>query len=464
MLISGWGRFPVINTRVHTPDSIESAAIVISQTGALSFRGNGRGYGDCSLNNSAMVSALGLNLFECFDEDSGVLVAGAGVLLSDIVDSFMPRGWFLSVSPGTCFVSLGGAVACDVHGKDHHVSGSFINSVEFIDVITPDHGLLRASPDEHADLFYATFGGMGLTGMIVRVAIRLKRIYGTSVNQVTTRCANLKEIMECFEHGPSWTYSVAWIDCLQRSQRHLGRSLFMGGEFADEGRETGAGLSFSRKKKLSVPFDFPGFALNSMSVRMFNSLYFNRITLRQKRALVSWESFFYPLDAIENWNRIYGARGFTQYQFVIPKEDAEYRLSAILKTIASSGQGSFLTVLKLFGGSNNPGASRAAYDSKVHWDDYEQRNGGMLSFPQEGYTLALDFAIRPDLFALLEELDQMVEQCGGRLYLAKDSRMSERTFQSMYSGHVEHFLKVKKRYDHAGRINTLQSQRLGLAI
>ena len=468
-LMSGWGKFPVISTNTYHPQTVVEAQEVLASTSSLSCMGNGRGYGDCALNAQAVLVSNHFNLFHSFDEDSALLVAGAGLTLAQVLDCFIPRGFFLGVTPGTKFVSLGGAVAADVHGKDHHQSGTFSSCLEFIELLTAQEGLVRCSRKERPELFFATIGGMGLTGLIVTVALYLKRIPSAYVEQHTFCCGDLKEVMDCFAEQQSTTYSVAWIDCLQSSQRKLGRSLLMAGDFmADEllpdelrtSQHQGR-LAYQSPHKLTVPFEFPSFTLNSLSVKAFNALYFHK-TLGRKLStqMVSADSFFYPLDAILRWNRIYGARGFTQYQFVLPPESSYEGVSSILKAIAASGKGSFLTVLKQFGSKNNyPRDSIPDNKSELF-----RAEGGFLSFPKAGFTLALDFAIEPSLFALLERLDDMVRDYGGRIYLAKDSRLNHRNFKAMYGSGVDTFLKVKAQYDPSNHFTSMQAQRLGLVV
>ena len=441
MRVSGWGRYPVIDTTIAMPRTEEALADLLAQ-GQTIGRGNGRSYGDSALNCEQIISALGFNLMESFDESSGLLVAGAGVLLAEIIDTFLPRGWFLSVSPGTKLVSLGGAVASDVHGKDHHVNGSFARALAFVDLYTPDHGLIRISPQEHSELFHATTGGMGLTGIIVRVGLYLKRVPSAYIRQQLVVCPDLHRIMECFEEHAALPYSVAWIDCLKQGP-HSGRSLFMGGDFAPA-QEAPTEPYAVQSWPLSVPLDFPSFALNTLSVKAFNALYYQHGRMVKADSIVSYNTFFYPLDAIAHWNRIYGKRGFTQYQFVIPRSEAQKALPKILATIAASGQGSFLTVLKLFG-------------AQPHFK-------GNLSFPEEGYTLALDFALNAQLFQLLERLDAQVLEHGGHVYLAKDCRLSRETFTAMYGARVSEFLEIKAQVDAANRLASLQSERLGLQV
>lgn len=441
MKVSGWGRYPVIDTTMSFPRREEALSALLEQGGI--GRGNGRSYGDSALNREHIISSLGFNLMESFNEESGLLVAGAGVLLSEIIDTFLPRGWFLTVSPGTKLVTLGGAVASDVHGKDHHVNGSFARALAFVDLYTPDQGLLRVSATEHSALFHATTGGMGLTGFIVRVGLYLKKVPSAYIRQKLVVCPDLQSIMECFEENAGLPYSVAWIDCLKQGA-HSGRSLFMGGDFAQVKELDGKEPFAVKSRPLTVPVDFPAFALNSLSVKAFNALYFNHGRMVKADSIVNYNTFFYPLDVIAHWNRIYGRRGFTQYQFVIPRSEAQKALPKLLSTIAESGQGSFLTVLKLFG-------------AQLHFK-------GNLSFPEEGYTLALDFAVNAKLFPLLERLDAQVIEHGGHIYLAKDCRLGSETFRAMYGARVDEFLEIKASVDAHNRLSSLQSERLGLTV
>ncbi|HBT97379.1 MAG TPA: FAD-linked oxidase [Desulfobulbaceae bacterium] len=445
MKLTSWGKYPLIETTLASPANEALALAALEGGGALIGRGLGRSYGDSALNDHLVLSSLRLNFIESFDEESGVLVAGAGVSLAEILDAFVPRGWFLPVTPGTKFVSLGGAVASDVHGKDHHVAATFSRHVEWLDLWTPATGLIRCSDTENSDIFHATAGAHGLTGFILRVALRLQKIPSAFIKQKMVKTGNLDAIMDTFERYAGLPFTVAWIDCLQ-SGKGLGRSIFMGGSFAEK-EELPARYRLRpyqppSPKALAVPFDFPSFALNSFSVKAFNAFYYGKAPKELKKSIVSYNSFFYPLDSIHNWNRIYGRRGFTQYQFVLPKETSVFGLADILKTIAESGQGSFLAVLKLFG-------KQPVFD-------------GNISFPMRGYTLALDFPITKKLFPLLDRLDAMVLECGGRHYLTKDARMSGEVLRRGYGPALGDFLAIKKRLDPEGRFVSLQARRLGL--
>jgi len=406
---------------------------------SLIARGNGRAYGDAALNPRGTLLMGRNDRFLSFDPQSGRLTCEAGTLLADIVAAFVPLGWFPPVTPGTKFVTIGGMIAADVHGKNHHGAGSFGDHVESFDLCTADGAVLRCSATENPALFHATRGGMGLTGLILRATFRLNSIETGMIRQETRRAANLDEVMAQFEESQAWTYSVAWIDCLA-SGASIGRSLLYLGEHAlvaelPVDRRT-APFDIPRKSAKRVPLDFPGWALNRFSIRAFNELYYRRG--RPGTELVDYETYFYPLDALLEWNRIYGASGFMQYQCVLPKTASRAGMQALLRKIASAGAGSFLAVLKLFG-----------------------RQEGLLSFPMEGYTLALDFRVTSETLSLLVELDAIVHDHGGRLYLAKDARTGSKMIRDGYPG-LASFRALRHILDPQVKFSSLQSQRLDL--
>jgi len=445
MRITNWGKYPVAESTIAAPHSQMDAAQTLRAAQGAIGRGMGRCYGDSSLAEPLIVSSRRLNRMLSFDPGTGRLTAEAGVTLAEILDAFVPRGWFLPVTPGTKFVSLGGAVASDVHGKNHHVAGCFGEHTAWVDLITAAGATVRCSASEEQELFAATRGGHGLTGFIAQAAVDLVPIESAYIRQETVKTANLGEIMDAFEESGAWTYSVAWIDCAAAGAG-LGRSVLMRGEHArpDElpSALRAAPLSLPHGRTLTIPVDFPSFALNPWSVKAFNMLYYGKAPAGVANSIVPYTTFFYPLDAVNEWNRIYGKRGFTQYQFVIPKEAGRAGLEKILSRIAASGLGSFLAVLKLFGRQDHP--------------------QGNMSFPMEGYTLALDFPISEKLFPLLETLDAMVLDYGGRLYLTKDARMSPETFHRGYGTLLDGFLKVKAKWDPEWKLQSLQSKRLKL--
>lgn len=400
--LSSWGNYPIADAQVHRFSSEEELRELLFQAGAVTPRGNGRSYGDAALGNF-VIETKRLNKLISFDRETGIIEAEAGVLLSEILEVSVPSGWFLSVTPGTKFISLGGAVASDVHGKNHHAEGCFSESVLMFRLMDGDGQIHECSREENTQLFWATIGGMGLTGMILSVKFQLKYIETAWIRQESLKADNLEEIFQFFEESEDWTYNVAWIDCLQKGAT-LGRSILMRGEHALRSelpqKNKANPLQLSKKAEPAVPFYFPSFVLNNLTVKIFNYLYFNKQRRKIVKGLVDYETFFYPLDAIHNWNRIYGKKGFIQYQMVIPKADGLSGMKEILEAIAASGNGSFLAVLKLFG-EKNP----EAYNS----------------FPERGYTLALDFKVNRKLPSLIQTLDAIVMKYGGRIYLTKDA-------------------------------------------
>lgn len=448
--LSGWGRYPRRGCDIWEPRSPEDVVAVISglegmREATCVARGNGRAYGDSAMNTGHTVDMRRMNRMVDFDPVRGVLTAEAGVLLSDIIESFLPRGWFPPVTPGTKFVTLGGMIAADVHGKNHHKDGSFGNFVEWIDLVEASGAIVRCSRTERPDLFGWTLGGMGLTGIILRAAFRLIPVETGWIRQTTVAAAGLDEVMEQFEASAAATYSVAWIDCLAGGKRQ-GRSLLMLGEHARPAElpDKAASERYARKAgtAFSVPVSLPGIVLNPYAVRLFNEAYYRAGRRKQGTTYVDWNSYFYPLDSILNWNRIYGRRGFMQFQCALPLDAARAGLMRLLDRIRRANSGSFLAVLKRFGAGRQPP------------DDG-------LSFPMEGYTLTLDFAVSPRTVALMDDLDSIAADHGGRFYLAKDSRMSARTFERA-DERVTAFRAMRAASGSGARFQSLQSQRLGL--
>ncbi|MEN8253957.1 MAG: FAD-binding oxidoreductase [Verrucomicrobiota bacterium] len=440
--ISDWGNYPVIEAEVDGFETIRQLRSKLEHPGKVIPFGNGRSYGDASLQKRILLTRR-FNKFLSFDETTGILSCQSGVLLKEILDAFVSRGWFLPVTPGTKLITVGGAIAADVHGKNHHVDGSFGQHILSMDVMKNDGSIITCSPDENADFFKITVGGMGLTGVILNATFKLRKIETAYIREETMRARNLDAIMDCFEASNDWTYSVAWIDCLAKGDK-MGRSIMMRGEHAKAGElrnpfRKKAPLNPRQGRERDVPFMFPNFALNKLTMKAFNFHYYNNRLPGRHRRMVDYNRFFYPLDAIGNWNRIYGKRGFTQYQFVIPKKAGREGMHRILKRITESGLGSFLAVLKLFG---------------------EQES--FMSFPMAGYTLALDFPISPQAMDLFEELDEMVVGYGGRLYLAKDSRMDAEMVAKTYPN-AEAFRKaIAALNEGATRFASLQSKRIGI--
>ena len=372
---------------------------------ALLPYGKGRSYGDSCLNeNGILLDTSYLNKVTSFDKEKGVITCEAGVTIGQIIDLVSPYGWFVPVSPGTKHVTVAGAAANDVHGKNHHVRGSFGNNVKKLKIFRSDSGLKEVSPDE--DLFKATIGGLGLTGVILEVTLKLIKASSWFETE-NIKFNNLDEFFRISEESErDWEYTVAWVDSTSEGE-NLGRGIYMRGNHA-----TDPSLPLKTPKPLAgIPFDFPSFALNEYSVKAFNWLYFNKQLSDHETKIVHYEPYLYPLDVLKDWNKIYGKRGFHQYQFVIPVSEKD-ALKDLFKIISSSGQASFLTVLKRFG---------------------EVEPVGMLSFPEPGYMVALDFAdCGEETDKLFKRMDQIVSSVGGRLYPAKDSKMSAKDFKKFY--------------------------------
>jgi FAD/FMN-containing dehydrogenase len=432
MTYSGWGNYPKVIAKPLRFGSTESLQGILRAYDDLIAHGNGRSYGDSALGENLILTRPH-NYFLSFDEKNGVLHCQAGVLLADILEIFVPRGWFLSITPGTKLITLGGAIASDVHGKNHHIAGAFSSCLIEFSLMTRDGEIKVCSQEMNQDLFKATCGGMGLTGIILDAKIRLQPISSSLIDQTTIKTSNLKETFEVFEQFRDSTYSVAWVDCLAKG-RIRGRSLVMLGEHEQNGR-----LDYLYRKKITVPFDFPSFVLNKFSVKAFNAVYYGKAAKKITNQSVDLDTFFYPLDAMDLWNRIYGKKGFMQYQFVLPLDKSYQGMEKILSKIADSGKGSFLAVLKLFGKNNN------------NW----------LSFPMEGYTLALDFKVEPKVFELFEELDKIVLDHGGRFYLAKDARITKEKFQAGYSD-IEKFRELRRIQKMNKKFSSLQSKRIDI--
>jgi FAD/FMN-containing dehydrogenase len=430
MNLTGWGRYPRIQAKAYSFESPEELRRRLENNETYIVHAEGRGYGDCALSPEVIFTRRFNNILD-FDPQTGTVTCESGVTLAELTEVFLPRGWFFSITPGTKFISIGGAIASDVHGKNHHHAGCFSECLLSFDLMLPDGKIVSCSREKNKELFRATCGGMGLTGVILNATFRLQKIQSSYIRETILRAGSLSEIFALFEDHSSATYSVAWIDCLARGTS-MGRSLLMLGEFADTGS-----LEFPQSKDVSLPIDLPGFTLNKYSLSVFNHFYYWRKSIPVVDRLVSLTKFFYPLDAIQHWNRLYGSKGFTQYQLVLPKEARFKGLEKILSRIAQADLPSFLGVLKLFGPQN---------------DNY-------LSFPLEGYTLALDFPIKAELFPFLNELDSIVTDHGGRLYLAKDVRMSREVFRKGYPG-WQRFCELREKKGLKKKFSSLQSKRL----
>jgi len=431
-VLAGWGGYPRQFAQTITPLSPSGCLASLRSDLPLIARGMGRSYGDSALAGHVVLTHA-LDHFIAFDPSTGVLTAEAGVLLRDVIRLTLQQGWFLPVSPGTSFVSLGGAIASDVHGKNHHTAGCFSQHVISLTILLGSGEQVTASPTELPELFYATCGGMGLTGIILSATIQLAAVRSVVMHQQTLRCSSLEAVCQAFSEHSQSPYSVAWIDCLAIGLR-MGRSVLILGRHAQQG-----GLGITLKHPMSVPAFSPDWLLGRPVMRVFNSIYYAKAMLRRE-TVVGLVPYFYPLDALGHWNRLYGKNGFLQYQCVVPEVDGLRHLRELLRRITQTGLGSFLAVLKKLGPANQ----------------------NFLSFPMEGYTLALDFKKSDDSIALIRALDGYVSEIGGRVYLTKDAVMHEASFKTMYPRWQE-FESVRVRYNAVGRFSSMQSRRLGLA-
>ena len=407
-------------------------------------RGLGRSYADQATNTNHVVLKMEkMNHFLAFDEINGVLSCEAGVSLEEIIFHFAPRGWFPMITPGTKYITIGGAIANDVHGKAHHADGSFVNCVYDFTILLADGTILRASREQNADLFWANFGGLGLLGIILTATVQLRRIETTYFKQKAFAAKNLDEMLDAIHTNErEYSSSVAWIDPMAKG-KNLGRGVLTMGNHAllsdlpDSLKKEP--LKVGKKPMLTVPFYLPAFILNPFTIRILDVvLYWIQ---KSAPSISHYDKFFYPLDMINDWNRGYGKRGFIQYQFVIPMENGRDNIRTLLSEVTESNCIPFLNVLKRFG----------------------KGQGGLLSFPFEGYTFAIDFPITPQLRPFTKKLDQMVLEMGGRIYLGKDAYLDEATFKAMYPQHVQ-WLAIKRKYDPLNVFSSDLARRIGLVV
>lgn len=407
---ASWGQYPADTQRLFKPGNRHGRLLPEGTDTVLGY-GRGRSYGDSCLNTGGvLIGSDALDHFIAFDDETGLLTCEAGVTFADVIALALPRGWFLPVTPGTKFVTVAGAIANDVHGKNHHREGTFGAHVVAFELATSDGQRRNCSAVENADLFAATIGGLGLTGLITQATVQLKRAPSAFLKGQSIKFDHVDEFFELAEAArDTHEYTVSWIDCLG-SGVSLGRGIFMQANMAshDEAKDAKVGKGLPLAVPLTPPLSF----VNQLTLKPFNWAYYNRQQAKHVDKLWSINAFHYPLDAIAHWNRIYGPKGLLQYQCVVPVSDQREVSRALFNEISRSGQGSFLAVFKTFGAQPSP---------------------GMLSFPMEGATLALDFPIRgQSTFELLDRLDAIVVEAGGRIYPAKDARMSAFAFQRGY--------------------------------
>ncbi|MFP4040067.1 MAG: FAD-binding protein [Desulfosudaceae bacterium] len=432
MKLSGWGRFPEVTARVCRCGDRPALAACLKEGGAWIPFGLGRSYGDSALGSRVMLMSDLAREIE-IDGHTGRLICQAGVSLARLLAMLVPRGWFLPVVPGTRQVTVGGAIASDVHGKNHHQDGSFSNYVSSLSLMMPDGEVVVCSPRSNPDLFRATCGGMGLTGVILSAEIRLKRIDSSLIRGEVMACRDLDELLAGFENFSDWPYLVAWIDGTAVDDTR-GRFLLMAGR-----HDSAGGWSYRARPVLTVPSWCPGFIVNRVTIRMFNTFYYRLRRQFKNRFVSAIDPFFFPLDRLADWNRLYGKRGLLQYQLVLPERAGRQGLRTIFQEISGSSLTPALAVLKLLG----PG------------------NDNFLSFPRQGYTLALDYKLSPGLFSFFKRLDCIVQEHGGRIYLAKDARMPAALMSAGYPG-LNKFAHVRDQYRLRQTFQSRQSRRLDI--
>lgn len=438
--ISGWGNYPKIETKLKKLTDINQYDAILNLEESNIVRGLGRSYGDQAVNANGYTLKNQMSRILEFDPNTGILKAESGISIAEIIEVFLNQGWFPPIVPGTKFITLGGAIANDIHGKAHHVDGTFVNCISEFSMITPEKGRIICSRSENEEIFYASFGGLGLLGWIDTVTIQLKKVETSFFKTKAVKVKNLKEMIDAFkEYDKNYRYSVAWFDPMSKAE-NLGRGVLSLGNIAKlndlESRFIKNPLKLHNKKKIDLPFFLPNFALNKFSGQILNKV----IEYSQANApeFTHYDKFFFPLDAIGQWNKGYGTRGFIQYQFVIPLGDEYKILKEAMTLISSSGCTPFLNVLKKMG-----------------------KGSKYLSFPMEGFTLAIDFPISGKLPQLIKKLDVLVLSAGGRIYLGKDAFLSESVFKNMYPD-WEDWQKLKYQLDPAGKIQNETSKRLGL--
>lgn len=434
--LTSWGRYPVVECNQESFVFTEQLEKLADRSEDFIPRGNGRSYGDSALGKRALTT-LKFDKILSFDTANGIFECQSGITLSDVLQVIVPQGWFLRVTPGTKLITVGGAVGSNVHGKNHRTEGSFSRHIIDMDVRLASNEEITCSPTQNTDLFEATCGGMGLTGMVTRVKFRLKKIETSYIRQKQIKAQNLDELLSLFDKYQHYSYTVAWIDCLTKG-KNSGRGILTVGEHAafselieEQKKET---LKLPSNKKLNFPFTLPAWVLNTFTVKAFNFLYYLKNYKKEMDSVVLYDPVFYTLDAINNWNRMYGKAGFVQYQFVMPLESRQ-GLVEILNRIGEKGMGSFLTVLKVLG-----------------------KQESMISFCREGYTLALDFPLRKGVLEFLDELDEIVLKYGGRIYITKDARMKPDMLKNYPE--LDKFKDIVKKYNPDGKIRSAQSDRL----
>jgi decaprenylphospho-beta-D-ribofuranose 2-oxidase len=443
-ILSGWGRTAPTRATVHRPRDLDHIVERVATAGArgLVARGLGRSYGDAAQNAGGdVLSSAHLEAVLDLDVQKGTVTVESGVSLDTLLRVLLPMGWIPMVIPGTSYVSIGGAIASDIHGKFRH--GSFADSVERMRVVTPDRGVVSLDPGTDANLFWATSGGMGLTGVIADATLRLHPVETSRIVCDTERTRDVDDCMDRMLDGDrDYRYSVAWIDCMAKGAR-LGRSVLTRGNHAslDElpASQRATARTYVPRTLLGTPAWLPNGLINPLSTRAFNEVWFRKAPRARRRHIEGIKPFFFPLDGVRDWNRIYGSRGFVQYQFVVPF-GAEHVVRSALERFSTTHTPTFLAVLKRF-----------EHDSR-----------SLLGFPMSGWTLALDIPASPELTPLLDGLDELVVGAGGRIYLTKDARLRPELLEAMYP-RLDEWRATRATVDGRNRLRSDMDRRLDLS-
>ena len=440
-LLSGWGRYPMIDCNCYVPEN-EQELLSLIEKGALIARGSGRAYGDSALSKNLTVSMLKFNHFLDFDANLGILTVEAGVILKDVINTFLPKGWFIPVTPGTKYVSIGGMIAADVHGKNHHIAKTFGHYIQWLDLITSDGKIIRCSQNSNPLLFKATIGGMGLTGVIIRASFQMIKVQSAWLKQEIVVTKNFEETYNLFLSAKDATYVVAWVDCSGKINK-LGRALVY---FADHASPEELSEPYKQnpyqippKKLINIPFQTPISFVNIFTSSVFNKFNYLQGQYKLKNNFIDYDSYFYPLDNVLNWNKLYGRTGFAQFQCLIPIKNAKEGVLRLLAAVAKSEVGCFLSVLKLMGSQTS-----------------------FFSFPDEGFTITFDLPLVPNkTIKLINILHAITLECSGRFYLAKDAHLDSKKFYDS-DKRIEEFYKLRKMYNMTSHFRSEQSDRLDI--
>ncbi len=426
--IKSWAKYYLGNYQLYKPRNIKDIQELLSKNAKLIPSGGFRSYGDSAINR-IIINSKYFNKIINFDEEKGILKAESGITINEMIKFLLPKGWFLNVTPGTKFATLGGCIASDVHGKEHHKEGCFSENLIKLKLLINKEEVIEFDNLSHPDLFKATCGGMGLTGFIIDAEIQCKKIKSSNIifNKVINY--NIDEVFSCFEKYMNSNYSVAWIDTKKTHENY--RSIFTHGDFCNT-----SDLKLENSFKFKIPFNLK--VINNLNIKFFNTIYFFWNSLSKKKGKINYESFFYPLDKIQNWYKLYGKNGFLQYQFIVPKEQAKQAMLEILDYLNSVNCLSSLAVLKLHG----------------------NKNSNYISFPISGYSLAMDFPYSKKINLIFVELDKIVLKFKGRVYLSKDARLSSFYFSKFYDQFKE-ISKVRKKYN-IFNFSSNQSKRIGI--